>query len=70
MDKNIRLPQLHCDADGRPHSRTGPRAWVDEEYKALHGMRRGATVSNDGFHLEPVIELCAHVAVNGRSCGH
>ena len=40
---HTRLPQLHGDAGGRPRSRTGPRAWVDEEYKALHGLRRGCS---------------------------
>ena len=34
-----RLPQLHGYASGRPSCCTVPGAWVDAEYKALHGLR-------------------------------
>jgi len=49
------LPQLYCDAGSCPRSCTGPRAWVDEEYKALHGLKRGAFVSKRRLCLDPAI---------------
>ena len=48
---------LHGDAGGGSRSSSGPRAWVDEEYKALHGLRLVSDRLKDAGRVEVIMCL-------------